>query len=124
MFIQIFKVFFHDAVSSKPERIAHLHEAFLLAIRKGIGGVFLNQGLYQHTLQKLHKRNDKPKIVSQACNESILKLLPFKDNDFSTLPCFSADLHSVVTTLRLEDTAWSCTATLHSRGWLKSSHWN
>jgi len=101
MFIQMFKVFVHDAVSSDAERIAHLHDALTPAIRKDIGGALLNPGLYQHSLNELHKRYGNPQIVSQACTESILKLRPFKDNDFSALRSFSADLHSVVATLRL-----------------------
>ncbi|XP_046644638.1 protein transport protein SEC31-like [Daphnia pulicaria] len=101
MFIQMFKVFVHDAVSSDAERIAHLHDALTPSIRKDIGGALLNPGLYQHALNELHKRYGNPQIVSQACTESILKLSPFKDNDFSALRAFSADLHSVVATLRL-----------------------
>jgi hypothetical protein len=101
MFIQMFKVFVHDAVSSHAERIAHLHDALTPSIRKDIGGALLNPGLYQHALNELHKRYGNPQIVSQTCTESILKLSPFKDNDFSALRAFSADLHSVVATLRL-----------------------
>jgi hypothetical protein len=101
MFIQMFKVFVHDAVSSETERIAHLQDARTPAIRKEISGALLNPGLCQHTLNELHKRYGNPQIVSQACTESILKLSPFKDNDFSALRAFSADLHSVGVTLRL-----------------------
>jgi hypothetical protein len=101
MFNQMFKVFVHDAVSSDAERIAHLHDALTPAIRKDIGGALLNPGLYQHALNELQKRYGNPQIVSQACTESILKLRPFKDNDFNALRSFSADLHSVVATLRL-----------------------
>ncbi|EFX63414.1 hypothetical protein DAPPUDRAFT_268502 [Daphnia pulex] len=36
MFIQMFKVFVHDAVSSDAERIAHLHDALTPSIRKDI----------------------------------------------------------------------------------------
>jgi hypothetical protein len=101
MFIQMFKVFVHDAVSSDAEHIAHLHDALTPSIRKDIGGALLNPGLYQHALNELHKRYGNPKIVSQVCTESILKLRPFKDNDFNALRSFSADLHSVVATLPL-----------------------
>ncbi len=101
MFIQMFKVFVYDAVISDAERIAHLHDALNPSIRKDIGGALLNPGLYQHALNELHKRYSNPQIVSQACTESILKLRPFKDNDFNALRSFSADLHSVVATLRL-----------------------
>ena len=101
MFIQMFKVFIHDAVGSDAERIAHLHDALTPEIRKNIGGALLNPGLYQHALNELHKRYGNPQIVSQACTSSLLKLRPFKDNDFNALRSFSADLHSVVATLRL-----------------------
>ncbi|EFX65353.1 hypothetical protein DAPPUDRAFT_264814 [Daphnia pulex] len=94
-------VFVHDAVSSDAERIAHLHDALTPAIRKDIGGALLNPGLYQHALNELQERYGNPQIVSQACTESILKLRPFMDNDFNALHSFSADLHSVVATLRL-----------------------
>ena len=101
MFIQMFKIFIHDAVSSDAERIAHLHDALTPEIRKNIGGALLNPGLYQHALSELHKRYGNPQIVSQACTSSLLKLRPFRDNDFNALRSFSADLHSVVATLRL-----------------------
>jgi hypothetical protein len=101
MFIQMFKIFIHDAVSSDAERIAHLHDALTPEIRKSIGGALLNPGLYQHALSEPHKRYGNPQIVSQACTSSLLKLRPFRDNDFNALRSFSADLHSVVATLRL-----------------------
>ncbi|EFX68103.1 hypothetical protein DAPPUDRAFT_260618 [Daphnia pulex] len=65
MFIQMFKVFVHDAVSSDAERIAHLHDALTPSIRKDIGGALLNPGLYQHVLNELHKRYGNPQIVSK-----------------------------------------------------------
>ncbi|KAI9562419.1 hypothetical protein GHT06_013389 [Daphnia sinensis] len=80
IFIEMFKVFVDDAVSSDAKRIAHLHDALTPALQKRYGN---------------------PQIVSQACTESILKLWLLKDNDFSALRSFSADLHSVVATLRL-----------------------
>lgn len=101
MFIQMFKVFVHDAVSSDAERIAHLYDALTPAIRKDIGGALLNPGLYQHALNELQRRYGNPQIVSQACTSSLLKLRSFRDNDFNALRAFSADLHSVVATLRL-----------------------
>ncbi|KZR98670.1 Uncharacterized protein APZ42_005806, partial [Daphnia magna] len=101
MFIQMFKVFVHDTVSSDAERIAHLYDALTPAIRKDIGGALLNPGLYQHALCELHKRYGNPQIISQACTSSLLKLQLFRDNDFKALRGFSADLHSVVATLRL-----------------------
>ncbi|XP_057374666.1 uncharacterized protein LOC130695542 [Daphnia carinata] len=101
MFIQMFKVFVHDAVSSDAERIAHLYDALTPTIRKDIGGALLNPGLYQHALNELQRRYGNPQIVSQACTSSLLKLRPFRDNDFSALRAFSADLHSVVATLKL-----------------------
>ncbi|KAI9549417.1 hypothetical protein GHT06_004464 [Daphnia sinensis] len=82
MFIQMFKVFVHDPVSSDAERIAHLYDALTPAIRKDIGGALLNPGLYQHALSELHKRYRNPLIVSQACTSSLLKLQPLRDNDF------------------------------------------
>ena len=54
MFIQILKIFVHDAVTS--ERIAHLHDSLTPEIRKSIGGALLNPGLYRHALMELHKR--------------------------------------------------------------------
>ena len=101
MFIQMFKIFVHDAVTSDAERIAHLHESLTPEIRKNIGGALLNPGLYQHALMELHKRYGNPQLVSQACTSSLLKLQPFRDNDFNSLRAFSANLHSVVATLRL-----------------------
>lgn len=101
MFIQMFKVFVHDAVSLDAERIAHLNEALTPEIRKNIGGALLNPGLYHHALNELHKRYGNPQIVAQACTSSLFKLRPFKDNDFNALRAFSADLHSIVATLKL-----------------------
>ncbi|XP_057368282.1 uncharacterized protein LOC130689298 [Daphnia carinata] len=101
MFIQMFKVFVHDAVNSDAERIAHLHDALTQAIRKDIGEALQNPGLYRHALSELHKRYGNPQIVSQACTSSLLKLQSFRDNDYKALRAFSADLHSVVATLRL-----------------------
>jgi hypothetical protein len=103
MFIQMVgpKVFVRDALISDAERIAHLHDALSPSIRKYIGGALLNPRLHQHALNELHKRYVIPQIVSQACTESILKLSPFKDNDFSALRAFSTDLHSVVATRRI-----------------------
>ncbi len=89
----------HDAVSSDAERIAHLHDSLTPEIRKTIGGALLNPGLYQHALMELHKRYGNPQLVSQACTSSLLKLQPFRDNDFNSLRAFSADLHSVVATI-------------------------
>lgn len=45
MFIQMLKVFVHDAGSSDAERIAHFHDALTPAIRKDIGEELLNPGL-------------------------------------------------------------------------------
>ncbi|KZS19715.1 Uncharacterized protein APZ42_013762 [Daphnia magna] len=101
MFIQMFKVFVQDTVSSDAERIAHLYDALTPTIRKDIGGALLNPGLFQHALSELHKRYGNPQIVSQACASSLLKLQPFRDNDYKALRAFSADLHSVAATLRL-----------------------
>ncbi|XP_057371748.1 uncharacterized protein LOC130692631 [Daphnia carinata] len=101
MFIQMFKDFVHDAVCSDAKRIAHLYDAQTPTIRKNIGGALLNPGLYQHTLNELQRRYGNPQIVSQACTSSRLKLRPFRDNDFSALRAFSADLHSVVAALKL-----------------------
>jgi hypothetical protein len=70
-------------------------------IRKNIGGALLNPGLYHHALHELHKRYGNPQLVSQSCTSSLLKLQSFKDNDFNALRAFSANLHSVVATLRL-----------------------
>ena len=95
------KVFIQDAVSSEAERIAHLHDALTPEISKNIKGALLNPGLYQHALNELHKRYGNTQIVSQARTSSLLKLRPFRDNDFNSLRSFSADLHSVVATLRL-----------------------
>ncbi len=101
MFIQMFKIFVHDAVTSDAERIAHLHESLTPEIRKNIGGALLNPGLYQHALMELHKRYGNPQLVAQASTSSHLKLQPFQDNDFNSLRAFSANIHSVVATLRL-----------------------
>ncbi|KZS03751.1 Uncharacterized protein APZ42_033447 [Daphnia magna] len=101
MFIQMFKVFVHDAMSSDAERIAYLYDALTPVIRKDIGGALLNPGLYQHAFSELHKRYGNAQIVSQACTSSLLKLQPFRDNDYKALRAFSADLHSVVATLQL-----------------------
>lgn len=100
MFIQMFKIFIHDALNSNAERIAHLHEALTPDIQRNIGGTLLNPGLNQHALNELHKRYGNPQIVSQACTSSLLKLYSFRDNDFNALGSFSADLHSLVS-LRL-----------------------
>jgi hypothetical protein len=97
----MFMVFVHDAVSSDAERIAHLYDALTPAIRKDIGGALLNLGLYQHALNELHKRYGNPQIVTQAYTSSLLKLQPFRNNDYKALRTFSADLHSVVATLRI-----------------------
>jgi hypothetical protein len=51
MFIQMFKIFIHDAVSSDAERIAHLHDALTPEISKNIGGAFLNPGLYNGLIE-------------------------------------------------------------------------
>jgi hypothetical protein len=101
MFIQMLKIFVPDAVNSAAERIAHLHDALIPEIRKNIGGTLLNPGLYSHALHELHKRYGNPQLVSQSCTSTILKHQPFKDNDFNGLRSFSANLHSVVATLRL-----------------------
>ena len=101
MFIQMFKVFIHDTSGSDAERMAHLHEALTPDIRKTLGSALLNPGLYQHALSELLKRYGNPQIVAQACSSSLLKLNSFKDGDFQALKTFSAELHSVVATLRL-----------------------
>ncbi|KAK4024651.1 hypothetical protein OUZ56_010073 [Daphnia magna] len=85
----MFKVFVHDVVSSPDaERITHLCDALTPTIRKDIFGILLNPGLYQHALSELHKRYGNAKIVSQACTSSLLKLQPFRDNDYKSLRAF------------------------------------
>jgi hypothetical protein len=58
----MFKVFDHHFFRSDTERIAHLHDALTPAIGKDIGGALLNPGVYQHTLNELHKRYGNPQI--------------------------------------------------------------
>jgi hypothetical protein len=101
IFIQMFKQFEHDPVTSDAERITHFNESLTSEIRKTIGGALLNPSLYLHALMELHKRYDIPQLTSQACTSSLLRLQPFRDNDFNSLQAFSTNLHSVVVTLRL-----------------------
>ena len=63
LFIHMFKIFIHDAVSSDAERIAHLHDALTPEIRKIVGGALLNPCLYQHALSELHKKNGNPQLA-------------------------------------------------------------
>jgi hypothetical protein len=100
VFIQMFKQFVHDAVTSDADRIAHLNESLTPEIRKTIGGALLNPNLYPHVLMELHKRYGNLQLISQACTSSLQRLQPFRDNDFNFFPAFSANLRSVVETLR------------------------
>lgn len=83
MFIQMFKIFVHDAVSSDAERIAHLHDALTHKIRKNNGGDFLNPGLDHNVLHEMHKRYSNPQLVSQSCTATLLQHQQFKYHYFN-----------------------------------------
>ena len=100
IFIQMFKQVMHDAVTSDAERIAHLDESLTSEIRKTIGGALLNPSLYLHALVELHKRYGNLQLISLACTSSLKRLQLLRDNDINSLQAFSANLHSVVATLR------------------------
>ena len=101
IFIQMFKQVMHDAVTSDAERIAHLDESLTSEIRKTIGGALLNPSLYLHALVELHKRYGNLQLISLACTSSLKRLQLLRDNDINSLQAFSANIHSVVATLRL-----------------------
>lgn len=72
MFIQMFKIFVDDAVSSVVECIAHLYHALTPDIRKDYGGALVNLGLYQQALKELQRRYINPQIVSETCTSPFI----------------------------------------------------
>ncbi len=101
MFIQSFKVQVHDTCLNDAERQHHLRNCLTTEIQQHLGQALLNPGLYCYSLVELHRKFGNPRIVSTACSTSLLKLQPFRDNDYNSLRSFASTLHSVVATLRL-----------------------
>jgi hypothetical protein len=95
-----FKILIHDACASDAERLYHLRYSLRQDVRDHIGDALLHPGLYPHALKELHRKYGNPQLVAQACNEKLMALSAFKEDDLKALQKFSAKVRGVVRRLR------------------------